>query len=50
MKLIGNIVTLIAGAILMIGAAIAVAILFVYALVVVMVRRVKLRPALRAGV
>ena len=47
-QLIGNIVMLIAGAILMIGAAIAVAILFIYGLAVVLVHRIKPRTALTA--
>jgi hypothetical protein len=48
-KWIGSIVMLMAGAILMFGAAIAVAIVFLYAIAVVMVRRIKPRPALTAG-
>jgi hypothetical protein len=48
-KLLANVAILAAGAVLMIGAAIAVAILFVYACAVVMVRRIKPRPALTAG-
>ena len=48
-KLIENVVILAAGAALMAGAAIAVALLVVYGFAVVMVRRFKPRPALTAG-
>ena len=50
-KLIGNAVILLAGFFLVLGAAIGVSIVFLYALVVVLVRRIKgsPRPALTAG-
>jgi hypothetical protein len=50
-KLIGNAVILIAGSILLLAAAIAVSIIFLYAAGVVLVRRLTRspRPALTAG-
>jgi hypothetical protein len=50
-RLIGNFVILTAGAFLMLGAAIAISIVFAYAFAVVLLRRLftRPRPALSAG-
>jgi hypothetical protein len=48
-KFVGNVVILAARAVLMGGAAIAVAILLVYGFAVVTVRRIELQPTLTAG-